>query len=329
MATLRRCLQSVTPLVNELIVVDTGSSDGSPELAQSLGAKVVRVSWQENFSAARNQYLAMAKCSWILSLDSDEFIETLDRSSFQKFLGGHPNIAFAFAIRSYFLMEDLPHTVMPSQFAGEVAPGIGCAITRTVRLFPNRPSIRYSYPVHESLRPALSRQAIPLRMCRVPIHHVGYLQGHDQLARKSKQYRELGEKKIHQFPRYFLGYLELGKVLLNSGELEAAERLFANCIRLNPNCADGYYCLGLALLRQGRHSECRTFLRRALSRFPGPRTQLDCLLGVLELESGNQLEAVRKFSRILRKGCTVPFDYIPPEISSWARAFSCSSSDEA
>src|SRR5260370_37189051 len=73
-ATLSACLRSVAALCDELIVVDTGSDDDSPEIARSFGARVVHTRWPGDFSAARNVYLEHARCPWVLSLDADEVL---------------------------------------------------------------------------------------------------------------------------------------------------------------------------------------------------------------------------------------------------------------
>src|SRR6478672_7579163 len=69
---LPRCLASVNPYVDEMIVVDTGSSDGTPEIALNYGAKVSYFEWCDDFAAARNYAISQASGEWILMLDADE-----------------------------------------------------------------------------------------------------------------------------------------------------------------------------------------------------------------------------------------------------------------
>ncbi|MBE3574452.1 MAG: glycosyltransferase [Firmicutes bacterium] len=69
---LARCLASVRGAVDEIIVVDTGSTDGTAQLARSLGAQVFSYEWQDDFAAARNASLAHAHGDWVLVLDADE-----------------------------------------------------------------------------------------------------------------------------------------------------------------------------------------------------------------------------------------------------------------
>jgi glycosyltransferase involved in cell wall biosynthesis len=260
-ATLERCLESVVCLCDEIVVVDTGSSDDSRSIARSFGARVLEVQWTDDFAAARNAYLADARCSWILSLDADEYLDPINRSDLYARLAEIRAVAFIFSVRNYFYTDEFPEPWFPSRVTGEVLPGISCMISRTVRLFPRAPRVRYCYPVHESIIPSLRKQKIPVRKCAIPIHHTGYLSGIEQRRTKALLYRELGLKKIAQYPEYALAYLELGRVYLHDGRLEDAERMFRDSIRLRSDYWDAHLFLALALLRQGRYNECRTNLQ--------------------------------------------------------------------
>jgi glycosyltransferase involved in cell wall biosynthesis len=268
-ATLSACLRSVVAVCEELIVVDTGSDDDSPAIARSFGAKLVHTPWVGDFSAVRNVYLEQAACSWLLSLDADEILGEVNKAEFINALERHPSTAFMFRIRNYFFEGDFPEPTLPSQLSGESPAGFGCVITKTIRLFPRLRGIRYCYPVHESLLPAVRREGVRVKQCAIPIHHMGNLHGRADFRAKAAFYRTLGQKKIAEFPKYFLGYLELGKVYLSDGQLEEAGRMFEHSIRLRPRCVEAHCLLALTLLRRGRHSECRELLWWTSRRFPG------------------------------------------------------------
>lgn len=268
-ATLSACLRSVVALCDELIVVDTGSDDDSPEIARSFGAKVVHSGWPGDFSAARNVYLEHARCPWVLSLDADEVLGDVDKDGFICALVSHPTTAFLLRIRNYFADGDVPEPTLPSKLHREAPPALGYMATRIVRLFPRVPGMRYRYPVHESLLPAIKRIGISVGQCSIPIHHMGYVNSGKDSHAKVALYRSLGERKIVEFPKFFLGYVELGKVYLYKTELGEAARMFAHAIRLAPRCVEAHYFLALTLLRQGRYLECCQVLRSACRGFPG------------------------------------------------------------
>ena len=70
---LKRCVEYIGEAVSEIILLDTGSTDGTPETAKELGACVFHYDWDENFSNARNTLLKKAKYGWVLWIDGDEF----------------------------------------------------------------------------------------------------------------------------------------------------------------------------------------------------------------------------------------------------------------
>jgi glycosyltransferase involved in cell wall biosynthesis len=296
---LASCLESVAPLVDEMIVVDTGSIDGSVELARSFGARVLTAAWEDDFAAARNHYLRAARCPWILSLDADEFITGTNRAALRSLITRRPPTAFVVAIRNYVAMEDSPWPIPPSRFAGEVQPGIGCTLSRTIRLFPRRSGVSYSYPVHESLLPTLHRQRIRIGSCDLVIHHTGHLRRHGT-GGKHALYRRLGLKKLAQYPTDFVGYLEFGLMLLHDGDYEAANRRLSQCLCLNPFCADAYYYASLALFRARRLGEARKRVLHGLRLFPR-HPDLVYMRGVIEFETGNVVEALALMAPVLHR----------------------------
>lgn len=81
---LARCLNSVRPLVDEIIVVDTGSTDQTREIAESLADQVYDFTWTEDFAAARNFAFQQGSCDYLMWLDADDVIEEEERSRFLK-----------------------------------------------------------------------------------------------------------------------------------------------------------------------------------------------------------------------------------------------------
>ena len=139
-ATIGTAVKSVLALVDEMILVDTGSSDNTRIIAEGYGARVLDVPWEDDFSQARNAALAEATGDWILVLDADEFLEPIRPVDFQRLL--HDPAAAGYRLR----VSSTRHNGVASD---------SCSL----RLFRNQPDVRYRYPIHETIEPALEHWA--------------------------------------------------------------------------------------------------------------------------------------------------------------------------
>ncbi|MEH1833178.1 MAG: glycosyltransferase [Nostoc sp.] len=151
-ATLPKCLNSVRKVVDEIVVLDTGSIDRTPNIAQQLGAKVYHFKWCNDFSAARNAALKYVTGDWILVLDADE---TLTPAIV-------PQLREAIARDEYLLLNLLRHEV-----GAEQSP-----YSLVSRLFRNHPEIRFDRPYH-----ALVDDSVSAILIKEPNWQVGYLPG--------------------------------------------------------------------------------------------------------------------------------------------------------
>ncbi|MEH1956278.1 glycosyltransferase [Nostoc sp.] len=151
-ATLPKCLSSVRKVVNEMVVLDTGSIDRTPNIAQQLGAKVHHFKWCNDFSAARNAALKYVTGDWILVLDADE---TLTPAIV-------PELREAIARDEYLLINLVRHEV-----GAEQSP-----YSLVSRLFRNHPDIRFDRPYH-----ALVDDSVSAILTKEPHWQVGYLPG--------------------------------------------------------------------------------------------------------------------------------------------------------
>ncbi|MGB5424013.1 MAG: glycosyltransferase, partial [Desulfobacterales bacterium] len=176
-ANLARCLASVKPIVDEMIVVDTGSTDRTKDIAEFFGALVYKFEWGGDFAEARNFSLSKAKGDWILILDADEIISPQDYKRFRKLTAKKPSGLTAYSIitRNYCNMANtigwIPNT---GQYISEEA-GLGWLSSEKVRLFSNNSEIKFEGAVHELVEPVLKRQAIEMKKCPIPVHHYGRL----------------------------------------------------------------------------------------------------------------------------------------------------------
>lgn len=139
-ASLSRCLDSVRGVVDEMVVVDTGSRDDSVARAAAAGARVLHQRWDDDFAAARNVSLAAARGQWILLLDCDERFEPPRPASLRQALA-----------RPQYLGYFLP--IVSAMAAGEQLD------STILRLWRHSPDVRFRFPIHEQVLPDLERVA--------------------------------------------------------------------------------------------------------------------------------------------------------------------------
>lgn len=153
---LPECLASIRPWVEQICIIDTGSTDRTVAIAESFGATVGRFTWCDDFSAARNASLALARFPWILCIDADE---ALDQTTGQ---------ALRRAIAEPEAQAQL--CFVDSQIAGGQVSSIAVP-----RLFRNRPDIRFSRPVHEDITDSLFALGLKtINHSGVRLLHKGY-----------------------------------------------------------------------------------------------------------------------------------------------------------
>ena len=159
------CLRSVADLVDEIIIVDTGSIDRTKEEAIAFGARVFDFVWRDDFAAARNECLRHATGTWIFWLDGDEWINEENRGRLRKLFAGlaDENVGFVMEQRS------------PTQFFHLGVPDKrGEQLMEQVRLFRNHPLIRWQFRVFEQIRPAVRCAGGTVRKTEIVIEHLGY-----------------------------------------------------------------------------------------------------------------------------------------------------------
>lgn len=163
--------KSVHGVADELVVVDTGSTDSTVQIARSFGAAVVSSPWTGDFAAARNAGLKMAKGTWILILDADE---ELDAGSKEELLLCAEHTEYeAFFLR----IHNHKGTSRTSQTI---------TVNPILRMFRNRPQYRFNGIIHEQIAGVIveATPAAAMHLSTVVIHHYGYADG--VVAKKDK-----------------------------------------------------------------------------------------------------------------------------------------------
>jgi tetratricopeptide (TPR) repeat protein len=206
------CLRSVRPLVDEIVVLDTGSRDRTPELAAAAGARVVQSGWRDDFAAARNEALAHARGDWIMSIDADERVVRGSRRDLAPLRAAGPTLAFGVWLR----------------------PGAGFTPYRHCRLFRRDPRIRFEGRIRESVLPSIRRMAAvpsrpPVGDCDVRIEHQD-----GPAIRRRKHERDLSllRQALEDDGDSVVYWTDLARALDGLGELDEALRAWDRAIAL-------------------------------------------------------------------------------------------------
>jgi GT2 family glycosyltransferase/tetratricopeptide (TPR) repeat protein len=177
---LAECLASIEGLVDEIVVVDTGSTDRTRELAERLGARVFEFPWVDDFAAARNESLRHATGDWVFWMDADDRLSAESRERLRALFAGLDSENAAYA--------------MKCRCVPDRETGVATTVDH-VRLFRNRPDVRWRYRVHEQILPAVRATGAEVRAADVVIEHVGYT---DPALRAKKQERDLRLLELDQ-----------------------------------------------------------------------------------------------------------------------------------
>ena len=188
---IEECLKKLKPYGFEIVVVDTGSTDRTKEIASRYADKVVDFTWINDFSAARNFCAQQATNNWILSIDCDEYIEKIDIKVLRILLQQKAKQVGVIRMKNLQCSE-----------AGDIIYRV-CDLPRLY----NRNYYRYDKPIHEQIIPikgdsdSLDGFLMPMEV----IHH-GYAIKGDDMVKKQERNLEIlyaGLKDEPEFPYYF------------------------------------------------------------------------------------------------------------------------------
>ncbi|GAC1656286.1 MAG: hypothetical protein NVS9B12_07920 [Vulcanimicrobiaceae bacterium] len=169
---LEQCLTSAAAYVDEICILDTGSTDRTIEIAQQFGARVERAQWRDDFAWARNQAVAMATKRWILMLDADEELAPASRDEILA-LKNVPASTTALYVRCHNLSNDYK--------------GTGSLSHLIIRIFPNHPKVRFINPIHEYVTYEGREMGPDALLSSLEIIHHGYLK--EVVAERNKAER--------------------------------------------------------------------------------------------------------------------------------------------
>lgn len=241
---LDRCLSSLKGHVDEIVVVDTGSTDRTVEIALSHGAKVAEFPWTNDFSAARNISLELASGDWALWIDADEEVTPESWGPIREAIV-RPQFGGFFVRIVNFMDED------------------GDANTYThapVRIFQLRPEVRFRGRVHEQVTPSLDEIGLPCaQLTNATLNHYGYRPSDMEAKNKLERTISLLEAEVRESPEDAFHWFNLANAYSVARRNDDAVHAARMCLRfIHPGNSFGtlaYQILASGLNATGKPEE--------------------------------------------------------------------------
>ena len=257
-AGLAGCLRSVRGVADEIIVVDTGSTDATVDIARAEGARVTTIRWDGDFAAARNAALDQATGDWIFVVDADEELDDASAAAVRAAVADPAAEAYWVRIVSYLGESPDDQVTVENLYP---------------RLFRRRPRHRFAGRIHEQILPALQEAGVEVRTSAISLLHYGYLM--PVVARRGKIARNTAmiEGALKKHPNDPYHWFNLGTEYLRDRRAADAERAFRRTLKLLGTKEPRYLSvvvrnLTLALRDQRKDQATLELLRQYQERFP-------------------------------------------------------------
>ena len=286
---LRRSLKSITKFVDEIIIVDTGSTDSTVAVAEEFGAKIFHEPWQDDFSTPRNVALRAAKCRWILFLDADEFFVNDTAKNLREVI----NRAKTHGAQGVLVSR------------AEIDADNGnknLGINHVLRLFENVKGVHYVGKIHEQVfigdELLTSLMTVPAKL--LTIWHTGYSASIHKVKMERNLKSLLEELAATKTPKRIYGYLaETYHALNDDANAEKFARLdFDSGETLSDNSTR--ILLEVLSKNPAQIDDLLKYLRLAIERYPEV-PEFSAKLAEVLAQRGDYRAAVKEMESALDK----------------------------
>lgn len=288
---LARCLDSVKAVVDEIVIIDTGSTDATKTIAGFYTDLIYDFEWQEDFSRARNFAASHARGKWILTMDADDELEAQDKDLLLKLLENDEIEAYFFPVTS---------------FIGGAA-GLETVINMNLRLYRNKRDYQYTGRVHEELALNILRAKPEAKMVsrNVRIYHYGYTPKEIKLKEKNSRNRRILELMLEENQEDAFLLFALGNECFVSNDFKSALQLYNGALnKITPDC--GYEStlmlrIALSLIELKDYAGGLAMLEEGRAKFP-KQTDFMFIKGILLKAQQKHSDAISCFKRCLEIG---------------------------
>lgn len=284
-ASLPRCLNSVKNVVEEMILLDTGSNDQTVQIAQELGAKVYHFQWCNDFALARNEALQYVQGEWVLVLDADEVLTAAIVPQIQEAIANPHNLVVN------LVRQEVGATQSPYSLIS--------------RLFRHHPQVRFSRPYHAIIDDSVTQLIATESHWRIvslaptAIKHYGYQPGTIAAKDKSNRARKAMEAYLANHPNDPYVCSKLGALYASDGNLETGLELLERGLQ-SPNIEplllfELHYHLGNVYTRRHHPNQAVIHYQKAIEQPILPQLKLGVYnnFGIL-LKAVGQLNLAKK-----------------------------------
>lgn len=294
---IEECLSRLKPYCNEIVLVDTGSTDATLTIAAKYTDKIYHFDWINDFSAARNYSIAQAKNDWILSIDCDEYLESVDSDKLLHLINSRPCEVGQVLIRNRF-----------SQNGQASIENI-----RVSRLF-NKNYFHYEGSIHEQLerKPTAADDSLtynesmhsdlPIPAFKVPLTllHVGYDGSEEEMRAKALRNIALLEKELKTKGEDSYLYYQLGQSCVRLKDYEKAYEWFNLGLSMDVDITQGYVqnmveAYGYCLLDMKRFDEA--LLLEGIYNDFAVRADFVFLMGLIYMNNARFNDAIEEFKK--------------------------------
>jgi tetratricopeptide (TPR) repeat protein len=289
---LPRCLASVEDVVDEIIVLDTGSTDKTVEIAEQAGAKVYHFSWCDDFAAARNEALKYVRGEWVLVLDADEVLTAEIVPQLKQVIEGEDNLVINL-IRQEVGAVQSPYS-------------------QVSRLFRRHPQVKFIRPYHALIDDSVTQllKEEPhwqiVNLTKVGILHYGYQAEKIASLNKYTRARLIMEKFAATHPNDPYVCSKLGALYLQIDRVKDGIKFLKRGLKSNqaepPVLFELYYSLGNAYVSQQDYERAKKQYEKAISQPILPMLKIGAYnnLGNLWQQMGDFPKARQAYQTVLQ-----------------------------
>ncbi|WP_079442141.1 glycosyltransferase, partial [Clostridium chromiireducens] len=258
--TLERCLESVKDIVDEMIIIDTGSTDGTIKIAKKYGAKIFFYKWDNSFANARNYSLSKASKDWILIMDADDELRGEDKNKVMKLINDENN-----KLNAYF-GETLSYSGDSSDY--------NIYSNLNIRFIRNGKGYKFSGDIHEQIMPGSedAKKQVFLGIADIKFYHYGYLNKTVNEKNKRKRNMNIIEKILKENPDDSFMLYNMGVEYSAKGEYSEALNYLKKAYKnFNPSLGFGAKLILKMISCNNvlqQFDECLTLIEEGLKYYP-------------------------------------------------------------